>query len=174
MIFFIAELLIDALYTKSSASLLLFVVEWDIRNKQVIVLALTFATTIRNCMALATEHSSLGFCSMQVHILDPTLGPQMINNDIQNADGSPIRFADLDGTLLKFATEARPAKRAFAWYAEQGLRHAKKVGWAAATQLTVPPIAWGSDTCDAGIRDRFFGDALALQSAEVIEAVSSR
>ena len=54
----------------------------------------------------------------------------MIDNDIQNADGSPIRFADLDGTLLKFATEARPAKRAFAWFAEQGLRHAKKIGWA--------------------------------------------
>ncbi|DBA82710.1 TPA: hypothetical protein ACH3X1_006945 [Trebouxia sp. C0004] len=77
---------------------------------------------IRNCMALAAEHSSLGCCSLQVHILDPTLGPQMINNDIQNADGSPIRFADLDGTLLKFATEARPAKRAFAWYAEQAKR----------------------------------------------------
>lgn len=97
----------------------------------------------------------------------------MIKTNIQNAAGSPIRFADLDGTLLKFATEARPAKQAFAWFAEQGLRHAKKIGWAAATQPTVPPIAWGSDTCDAGIRDRFLGDALALQSAEVIEAVSS-
>ena len=92
---------------------------------------------------------------------------QMINNDIQDADGSPIRFADLEVTLVKFATEARPLKRAFAWYAEQGLRHARKVGWAA-TQLTVPPTAWGSETCDAGTRDRFFGDALALQSAEVI------
>ena len=53
----------------------------------------------------------------------------MINTNIQNAAGSPIRFADLDGTLLKFATEARPAKCAFAWFAEQGLRHAKKIGW---------------------------------------------
>ena len=114
------------------------------------------ATMIR--MALATEYWSLGFRSMQVYILDPTLGPQMIDTNIQNAAGSPIRFADLDGTLLKFATEARPAKRAFAWFAEQGLRHAKKIGWAAATQLTVPSVAWCSDTCDAGI----------------LEAVSSR
>jgi hypothetical protein len=125
---------------------------------------------ICNCKALAVEYYSLASCFMQVHILDPTLGPQMINNNIQNADGSPIRFAELDGTLLHFATEARPAKQAFAWYAEQGLRYAKKVGWAAAAQLTVPSIAWGSETCDAGIRDRFFGDALALQSAEIIEA----
>ncbi|KAL0026982.1 hypothetical protein WJX79_005762 [Trebouxia sp. C0005] len=44
-----------------------------------------------------------------------SLGPQMINNNTQNAAGSPIRFAELDGTLLHFATEARPAKRAFAW-----------------------------------------------------------
>lgn len=95
----------------------------------------------------------------------------MINNNTQNAAGSPIRFAELDGTLLHFATEARPAKRAFAWYAEQGLRYAKKVGWAAAAHLTVPSIAWGSETCDAGIHDRFFGDALALQSAEIIEAL---
>ena len=93
----------------------------------------------------------------------------MISNNIKNADGVPIRFAELDGTLLQFATEARPAKRAFAWCAEQGLRYAKKVGWAAAAHLAVPPIAWGSDTCDAGIRDRFFGDALALQSAEIAE-----
>ena len=85
----------------------------------------------------------------------------MIKNNIQNADGSPIRFAELDGTLSQFATEARPAKRAFAWYAEQALRYAKKVGWAAAAQLTVPSIAWGSEMCDAGIRDRFLGDALA-------------
>ena len=84
---------------------------------------------------------------MQVHIFNPILGPQMINNDIQNADGSLIRFADLDGTLLKFAAEARPAAHTFAWYAEQGLRYAKRVGLAAATQLTVPRIAWGSDTC---------------------------
>ena len=38
---------------------------------------------------------------MQVHILDPTLVPQMINTNIQNAAGSPIRFADLDGTSLQ-------------------------------------------------------------------------
>ena len=66
----------------------------------------------------------------------------MINNDIQNADASLIRFADLDGTLLKFAAEARPAARAFAWYAEQSLRYAKRVGLAAATQPTVPRN-WG-------------------------------
>lgn len=66
-----------------------------------------------------------------MHILDPALGPEILSHDIKSADGSVIRFAELDGTLL-FATEARPARRAFAWYAEAGLRFARKVGWAAA------------------------------------------
>ena len=39
---------------------------------------------------------------MQVHILDPKLGPQMTNNS-QSADGSPIRFCN---NLMSFTREA--------------------------------------------------------------------
>lgn len=104
---------------------------------------------------------------MQVHILDPSLGPEMLNHAIRNADGSLVRFTDLDGALLTFATEACPAKRAFAWSAEAGLRFARKVGWEAAADLSVPQGAWGSETCDAGVRERFFSDAMSLQSLEM-------
>lgn len=38
----------------------------------------------------------------------------------------------------------------------------------------MPRIPWGSDTCNAGIHDKLFGNALAWQSAEVVEAVSSQ
>ena len=103
--------------------------------------------------------------------MDPVLGPQGISNNIKNGDGMHIRFAELDGTLLQFATQARPAKQAFAWCAEQGLRYAKKVGWAAAAHLAVLQIAKGSETCDTGVWNRFSGDALALQSAEITEAL---
>lgn len=101
-----------------------------------------------------------------MHILDPTLGPEMLNHDIKSADGSVIRFAELDGTSLNFATEARPAKRAFALHAQAGLRFARKVGWAAAINLSVPPTAWGSDTCDAGIREQFLSDAISLSNRD--------
>lgn len=94
----------------------------------------------------------------KVHVLDPTLGPQMINNHIQNADGSPIRFAELDGTLLQFATAAHPAKQPFAFLRSVNpiqrspgtLNRVnamqQKVGWAAAAHLTMVSIAWGSET----------------------------
>ena len=61
----------------------------------------------------------------------------------------------------------RPAKRAFAWHAEEALHFGKAVGWPAASLLTVPPSAWSSDTCDSSIRDRYFHDLLELQAASV-------
>ncbi|KAL3137348.1 hypothetical protein ABBQ32_006880 [Trebouxia sp. C0010 RCD-2024] len=99
-----------------------------------------------------------------LHVLDPSLGSEMIYNTILTASGATVKFADIDGNLLHFATEARPAKRAFAWHAEEALRFGKVVGWPAASLLTVPPSAWSSDTCDSSIRDRYFHDLLELQA----------
>lgn len=102
-----------------------------------------------------------------LHILDPSLGSEMINNAILGASGAAVKFADIDGTALQFVTETRPAKRAFAWHAEEALHFGKAVGWPAASLLTVPPSAWSSDTCDSSIRDQYFHDLLELQAASV-------
>ena len=97
----------------------------------------------------------------------------MINNTILNADGNVVRFQDVDGELLQFATEARPAKRAFAWHAEAALRLGKGFGWPAAFALTVPGGAWGSDTCDSSIRNQYFRDVLQLQGLATPTSESS-
>ena len=78
------------------------------------------------------------------------------NNTILNASGAAVKFADIDGTALPFVTETPPAKRAFAWHAEEALHFGKAVGWPAAFLLTVPPrpSAWSSDTCDSSICDQ--------------------
>ena len=52
-------------------------------------------------------------CFMQIHILDPQLGPKMVHAEVKDSTGQ-IKFQDLDGTVLQFATAACPAKRAFA------------------------------------------------------------
>jgi len=72
---------------------------------------------------------------------------------------------DLDGTVLQFATAARPAKRAFAFHAEMGLHYGSDKKWPAATKLHIPSFAWSSETCDSEIRERFFGDLMELSSA---------
>ncbi|KAA6429218.1 MAG: hypothetical protein FRX49_00614 [Trebouxia sp. A1-2] len=102
-----------------------------------------------------------------LHVLDPSLGSEMINNTILNASGAAVKFADIDGAALQFVTETCPAKRAFAWHAEEALHFGKAVGWPAASLLTVPPSAWSSDTCDSSIRDQYFHDLLKLQAASV-------
>lgn len=124
-----------------------------------------FAWGVRRCHHSAKSHNR--FCGVQLHILDPSLGSEMINNTILNASGAAVKFADIDGTALQFVTETRPAKRAFAWHAEEALHFGKAVGWPAASLLTVPPSAWSSDTCDSSIRDRYFHDLLELQAASV-------
>ncbi len=104
-------------------------------------------------------HSPLLFCPVQVHILSPDLSPKMVHNSIRDdATNAPITFEDLDGQLLRFATEARPAKQAFAWHAEGALRIGKALGWPAASRHTVPRVAWSSETCDSAIRERYFHD----------------
>ncbi|KAA6425416.1 MAG: hypothetical protein FRX49_04909 [Trebouxia sp. A1-2] len=100
-----------------------------------------------------------------LHILDPSLSSEIVNNTILNASGAAVKFADIDGNALQFVTETRPAKRAFAWHAEEALHFGKAVGWPAASLLTVPPSAWSSDTCDSGIRDQYFRDLLELQAS---------
>ncbi|DBA86961.1 TPA: hypothetical protein ACH3X2_000353 [Trebouxia sp. C0005] len=40
-----------------------------------------------------------------LHILDPSLSSEMINNTILNASGAAVEFADIDGTALQFVTE---------------------------------------------------------------------
>ena len=102
-----------------------------------------------------------------MHILDPSLGAEIISNIILSDSGAASRLEDINGNQLQFVTEARPAKRAFAWHAEQALRFGRSAGWPAASLLTVPPSAWSSDTCDSNIRDRYFQDLLELQVAEV-------
>ena len=102
---------------------------------------------------------------MQIHILDPQLGPKMVHAEVKDSTGCQIKFQDLDGTVLQFATAARPAKRAFAWHAEMALRFGSDKQWPAATTLAVPPFAWSSETCDSEIRERFFGDLMGLSSA---------
>lgn len=102
---------------------------------------------------------------MQLHVLDRALGSEIINNNILHASGATVKFADIDDKTVQFATEARPAKRAFAWHAEEALHFGKAVGWPAASLLSVPPSAWSSDTCDSSIRDRYFHDLLELQAA---------
>ncbi|DBA95588.1 TPA: hypothetical protein ACH3X3_013437 [Trebouxia sp. C0006] len=124
-----------------------------------------FAWGVRRCHHSAKSHN--WFCGVQLHILDPSLGSEMINNTILNASGAAVKFADIDGTALQFVTETRPAKRAFAWHAEEALHFGKAVGWPAASLLTVPPSAWSSETCDSSIRDRYFHDLLELQAASV-------
>ncbi|KAL0020581.1 hypothetical protein WJX77_005535 [Trebouxia sp. C0004] len=100
-----------------------------------------------------------------LHILDPSIGSEMINNTVLSASGAAVAFSDIDGNLLRFATETRPCKRAFAWHAEEALHFGKAVGWPAASLLAVPPSAWSSDTCDSSIRSRDFRDVLELQAA---------
>lgn len=124
-----------------------------------------FAWGVRRCHHSAKSHN--WFCGMQLHILDPSLRSEMINNTILNASGAAVKFADIDGTVLQFVTEIRPAKRAFAWHAEEALHFGKAVGWPAASLLSVPPSAWSSDTCDSSIRHRYFHDLLELQAASV-------
>ena len=124
-----------------------------------------FAWGVRRCHHSAKSHN--WFCGVQLHILDPSLGSEMINNTILNASGAAVKFADIDGTALQFVTETRPAKRAFAWHAEEALHFGKAVGWPAASLLTVPPSAWSSDTCDSSIRDQYFHDLLEMQVASV-------
>ena len=106
-------------------------------------------------------------CGLQLHILDPSLGSEMVHKTILNASGAAVKFADIDGTALQFVTEIRPAKRAFAWHAEEALYFGIAVCWPAASLLTVPPSAWSSDPCDSSIRDRYFRDLLELQAASV-------
>ena len=96
-------------------------------------------------------------------MLDPSLGSEIVSNTILSDFGAAIRFADINGKQLQFVTEARPAKRAFAWHAEQALRFGRTAGWPAASLLTVPPSAWSSDACNSGIRERYFQDLLELQ-----------
>lgn len=98
----------------------------------------------------------------KIHILDPQLGPKMVHAEVKDCQ---IKFQDLDGTVLQFATAARPAKRAFAWHAEMAVRFGSDKQWSAATTLAVPPFAWSSETCDSEIRERFFGDLMGLSSA---------
>ncbi|KAA6421018.1 MAG: hypothetical protein FRX49_09157 [Trebouxia sp. A1-2] len=43
-----------------------------------------------------------------LHILDPSLSSEMINNTILNASGAAVEFADIDGTALQFVTETSP------------------------------------------------------------------
>ena len=124
-----------------------------------------FAWGLRRCHPSAKSNN--WFCGMQLHILDPSLGSEMINNTILNASGAAVKFADIDGAALQFVTETRPTKRAFAWHAEEALHWGKAVGWPAASLLTVPPSAWSSDTCDSSIRDQYFHDLLELQAAAV-------
>ena len=102
---------------------------------------------------------------MQIHILDPQLGPKVVHAEVKDSTGRQIKFQDLNGTVLQFATAARPAKRAFAWHAEMALRFGSDKQWPAATTLDVPPFAWSSETCDSEIRERFFGDLMGLSSA---------
>ena len=109
--------------------------------------------------------TDIWFCFVQLHILHPSLGAEMIHNTILNASGDAVKFTDIDGNLLQFATEARPSKRAFAWHAEEALHFGKAVGWPAASLLTVPPSAWSSDTCDSSICNRYFHDLLELQGS---------
>ena len=124
-----------------------------------------FAWGVRRCHHSAKSHN--WFCGVQLHILDPSLDSEMINNTILDASGAAVKFADIDGTALQFVTETRPAKRAFAWHAEEALHFGKAVGCPAASLLTVPASAWSSDTCDSSIRDQHFHDLLELQAASV-------
>ena len=121
------------------------------------------------CSCQSAAKSARWLHCVQVHILDPLLVSEMINKSILSNSGAAIRFADIDGNLLQFATEARPAKRAFAWHAEEALQFGKAVGWPAAFLLTVPPSAWTSETCDSSIRDRYFQDLLELQAATTLD-----
>ena len=102
---------------------------------------------------------------MQIHILDPQLGPNMVHAEIMDPTGRQIQFQDLDGTVLRFAMAARPAKRASAWHAEMALQFGSDKQWPAATTLDVPPFAWSSETCDSEIRERFLRDLMGLSSA---------
>ena len=124
-----------------------------------------FAWGLHRCHHSAKSNN--WFCGVQLHVLDPSLGSEMINNTILNASGAAVKFADIDGAALQFVTETCPAKRAFAWHAEEALHFGKAVGWPAASLLTVPPSAWSSDTCDSSIRDQYFHDLLKLQAASV-------
>ena len=102
-----------------------------------------------------------------MHILDPSLNSELNNNTILSDSGAAIRFADINRNQLRFVTQVRPAKRAFAWHAEEALHFSRAAGWLAASSLTVPPSAWSCDTCDSSIRDRYFQDLLKLQAAAV-------
>ena len=53
------------------------------------------------------------FCGAQLHVLDPSLVSEMINNTILNASGAAVKLADIDGAALQFVTETRHAKQAF-------------------------------------------------------------
>ena len=129
----------------------------------------TVSSSLLDLFAWRVRHHSAKshnwFCGVQLHILDPSLGSEMINNTILSASGVAVKFADIDGTALQFVTETRPAKRAFAWHAEEALHFGKAVGWPAASLLTVPTSARSSDTCDSSIRDQYFHDLLELQAA---------
>ncbi len=105
-----------------------------------------------------------GDCFMQTHILDLELGDSMVHDEIKDSTGRTIKFEDLDGTVLQFATAACPAKRAFAFHAEMALHYGSDKKWPAATKLHIPSFAWSSETCDSEIRERFFRDLMQLSS----------
>ncbi|DBA86962.1 TPA: hypothetical protein ACH3X2_000353 [Trebouxia sp. C0005] len=62
-----------------------------------------FAWGLRSLYHSAKSHN--WFCGVQLHILDPSLSSEMINNTILNASGAAVEFADIDGTALQFVTE---------------------------------------------------------------------
>lgn len=56
-----------------------------------------------------------GLYCWQIHLLDPTLAHCMISNDIKDPSGAAMRYSALEGKLLEFATDARPAMRSLAY-----------------------------------------------------------
>ena len=57
-----------------------------------------FVWGLRRCHPSAKSHN--WFCAGQLHILDPSLGSEIINNTIFSASGAAVKFADIDGTAL--------------------------------------------------------------------------
>ncbi|DBA90302.1 TPA: hypothetical protein ACH3X1_003589 [Trebouxia sp. C0004] len=112
-----------------------------------------------SCLSASSQmllvHSPLLCYPVLVHILSPDLSPKIVHNSIRDdATNAPITLGVIDGQLLQVATEARPAKLAFAWHAEGALRIGKALGWPSASHQTVPPVAWSSETCDSAIFER--------------------
>ncbi len=68
-----------------------------------------FAWGVRRCYHSAKSHN--WFCGLQLHILDPSLGSEMINNTILNASGAAVKFADIDGTALQFVQKHAPPSK---------------------------------------------------------------